>query len=97
MSIKAYMYNRILYSVILTGSPHNALYAKDDYLSNLNMTSIRVFIHIKDPTKLGHGSWEGVVYGFDERERNAYHVENPGTRRVVGARNNMVFIATTSQ
>ena len=83
----SYIFNRIPHSALNMETPYKKLYGKDTYLSQLKIIGARAFVHIKNPNKLGHTSWEGMVYGFSETESNSYRIWNPKTRRVVESRN----------
>ena len=89
----SYICNRIPHSALNMETPHKKLYRKDADLSHLKIIGARVFVHIENPNKLGHTSWEGMVCGFSETENNSYRIWNPKTRRVVESRN-VVFIET---
>ena len=93
MLTTTYLCNRVPHSALKMETPYKVLYGKEADLSHLKIIGSRAFVHIKDSTKLGHTSWEGMVCGFSENESNSYHVWNPKTRRVVEARN-VVFIET---
>ena len=93
MLTTSYLCNRVPHSALKMETPYKVLYGKEADLSHLKIIGSRVFVHIKDSTKLGHTSWEGMVCGFSENESNSYRVWNPKTRRVVEARN-VVFIET---
>ena len=88
-----YLCNRVPHSALKMETSYKVLYGKEADLSHLKVIGSRAFVHIKDSTKLGHTSWEGMVCGFSENESNSYRVWNPKTRRVVEARN-VVFIET---
>ena len=74
-------------------TPYKKLYGKDADLSHHKIIGSRAFVHIKNPTKLDHTLWEGMVCGFSETESNFYHIWNPKMRRVV-ERRNVIFIET---
>ena len=93
MLTTTYLCNRVPHSALKMETPYKVLYGKEADLSHLKIIGSRAFVHIKDSTKLGHTSWEGMVCGFSENESNSYRVWNPKTRRVVEARN-VVFIET---
>ena len=93
MLTTTYLCNRVPHSALKMETPYKVLYGKKADLSHLKIIGSRAFVHIKDSTKLGHTSWEGMVCGFSENESNSYRVWNPMTRRVVEARN-VVFIET---
>ena len=83
----------IPHSALNVETPYKKLYGKDDDLSHLKIIEARVFVHTKNPNKLGHTSWEGMVCDFSKTESNSYRVWNPKPRRVVESRN-VVFIET---
>ena len=89
----SYICNRIPYSALNMETPYKKLYGKDADLSHLKIIGARAFVHAKNPNKLEHVSWEGMVGGFSETESNSYRIWNPETRRVVESRN-VVFIET---
>ena len=89
----SYISNRIPHSALNTETPCKRLYGKDADLSHLKIIGARAFVHIKNPNKLGHTLWQGMVCGFNETESNSYRIWNPKTRRVVESRN-VVFIET---
>ena len=89
----SYICNRIPHSALNMKTPYKKLSGKDAELSHLKIIGARAFVHIKNPNKLGHTSWEGMVSGFSETRRNCYSIWNPKTRRVVESRN-VVFIET---
>ena len=93
MLTTTYLCNRVSHSALKMETPYKVLYGKEADLSHLKIIGPRAFVHIKDSTKLGHTSWEGMVCDFSENESNSYRVWNPKTRRVVEARN-VVFIET---
>ena len=93
MLTTTHLCNRVPHSALKMETPYKVLYGKEADLSHLKIIGSRAFVHIKDSTKLGHTSWEGMVCGFSENESNSYRVWNPKTRRVVEARN-AVFIET---
>ena len=93
MLTTTYLCNRVPHSALKMETPYKVFYGKEADLSHLKIIGSRAFVHIKDSTKLGHTSWEGMVCGFSENESNSYRVWNPKTRRVVEARN-VVFIET---
>ena len=74
-------------------TPYKKLYGKDADLFHLKIIGARAFVHIKNPHKLGHMSWEGMVCGFSETKSNSYRIWNPNTRRMVESRK-VVFIET---
>lgn len=90
-----YLCNRIPHSALQMKTPHKVLYGKDAGPSHLKIIGARVFVPIKDPTKLGHTSKEGIR-GFIVRESNSYRVWHRRTRRVVETRN-VVLIKTIPQ
>ena len=94
MMAASYILNRIPQSALNMETPYKKLYGKDADLSRLKIIDVRAFVHVEHPNKLGHTSWEGVVYSFSETESNSYRIWNPKTRRVVESRN-VVFIETT--
>ena len=94
MMAASYICNRILHSALSMETPYKNLCGKDADLSHLKIIDARAFVHIKNPNKLGHTSWEGMVCGFSETESNSYRIWNPKTRRVVENRKNVVFIET---
>ena len=89
----SYICNQIPDSALNMETPYKKLYGKDADLSHFKIIGARAFVHIKNPNKLGHKSWEGMVCGFSETESNSYRIWNPKTRRVVESRN-VVFIET---
>ena len=89
----SYICIRVPHSAVNMETPYKKLYGKDADLSHLKIIGARAFVRIKNPNKLGHTSWKGMVYGFSETESNSYRIWNPKTRRVVESRN-VVFIAT---
>ena len=93
MMAASYICNWILYSALNIETPYKKLYRKDADLSHLKIIGARAFLHIKNPNKLGHTSWERMVCSFSETESNSYRIWNPKTRRVVESRN-VVFIET---
>ena len=93
MLTTTYLCNRVPHSALKMETPYKVLYGKEADLSHPKIIGSRAFVHIKDSTKLGHTSWEGMVRGFSENESNSYRVWNPKTRRVVEARS-VVFIET---
>ena len=93
MLTTTYLCNRVPHSALKMETPYKVLYGKEADLSHRKIIGSRAFVHIKDSTKLGHTSWEGMVCGFSENESNSYRVWNPKTRRVVEDRN-VVFIET---
>ncbi|CAM9689341.1 unnamed protein product, partial [Ascophyllum nodosum] len=93
MLTTTYLCNRVPHSALKMETSYKVLYGKEADLSHLKIIGSRAFVHIKDSTKLGHTSWEGMVCGFSENESNSYRAWNPKTRRVVEARN-VVFIET---
>ena len=96
MMAASYICNRIPLSALNTETSYKKLYGKYANLSHLKTIDARTFVHIKDPNKLGHTSWEGMVCGFHEAENNSYRIWNPKTRRVVENRN-VIFIETRDQ
>ena len=54
-------------------------YGKDADLSHLKSIGARAFVRIKNPNKLGHTSWEGMVCGFSETDSNSYRIWNSET------------------
>ena len=72
-------------------TPYKKLYEEAADLSNFKIIGARAFVHIKNPNKLGHTSWKGVVCGFSKTESKSYRIWNPKTRRVVESRN-VIFI-----
>ena len=89
----SYICNRIPHSALNMDTPYKKLCEKDAGLSYLKIIGARAFVHIKNPNKLGHASWEGMMCGFSNTESNSYRIWNPKTRRVVESRN-VVFIDT---
>ena len=87
MMAASYICNRIPHSALNMETPYKKLYGKDADLSHLKILGVRAFIHIKNPKKLGHMSWQRMVCGFSETESNSYRIWNPKTRRVVESRN----------
>ena len=94
MVAASYICNRIPYAALNMETPYKNLYGKDADLSHLKIIGARASVHIKNPNKLGHTSWEGIVCGFSETESNSHRIWNPKTRRVVENRN-VVFIETS--
>ncbi|CAN0341510.1 unnamed protein product [Ascophyllum nodosum] len=82
MLTTTYLCNRVPHSALEMETPYKVLYGKEADLSHLKIIGSRAFVHIKDSTKLGHTSWEGMVCGFSENESNSYRVWNPKTRRI---------------
>ena len=72
---------------------HDMLYGKEADLSHLRIIGTTAFVHVKDATKLGHTSSEGMVCGFSQNESKSFRIWNPKTHRVVESRN-VVFIET---
>ena len=95
MMAASYICSRIPYSALNMETPYKKLYGKDADLSHVKIMDVRVFVHIKNPNKLGHMSWVGMVCGFSKTESNSYLIWNPNTRRVVESRN-VVFTETPS-
>ena len=89
----SYICNRIPHSALNMETPYKKLYGKHAVLFHLKIIDARAFVHIKNPNKLGHTSWEGMVCGFSETMSSFYHIWNPKTRRVVESRI-VVFIKT---
>ena len=89
----SYICNRISHAALNIEMLYKTLYGKDADLYHLKIIGAKVSVRIKNPDKLGHTSWEGIVCGFSETERNSYRIWNPKTRRVVESRN-AVFIET---
>ena len=90
----SYICNRIPHSALNMKMPYKKLYGKEADLSHFKIIGARAFVHIKNPNKLGHTSWGGMVCGFSETESNSYRIWNPKTSRVVESRN-VVFIETS--
>ena len=90
----SYICNRIPRSALNMETPYKKLYRKDADLSHLKIIGTRAFVYLRNPNKLGHTSWEGIVCGFNETEGNVYRIWNPKTRRVVESRS-VVFIETS--
>ena len=90
----SYICNRIPHSALNMDTPYKKLYGKDADLSHPKIIGARAFVHIKNPNKLGHTSWEGMVCGFRETGSNSYRIWNPKTRHMVESRN-VVFIETS--
>ena len=93
MMAALYIWNRIPYWALKMETPYKKLYGKDANLSHLKIIGARAFVRIKNPNKLGHTSWEGMVCGFSETESSSYRIWNPKTLRVVESRK-VVFIET---
>ena len=70
MMTASYLCNRIPHSAPEMETPYKMLYGKDADRSHLRIIGARAFVHIKDANKLGHTSWEGMVYGFSQNESN---------------------------
>ena len=87
----SYICNRIQHSAHYMETSYKKLYRKDADFSHLEIIGARAFVHIKNLSKLGHTSWQGMVCGFSEIESNSYRVWSPKTHRVVESRN-VVFI-----
>ena len=94
MMAGSYICSWILHSALNMETPYKKLYRKDADLSHLKIIGARAFLHIKNPNKLGHASWERMVCGFSETESNSYPIWNPKTRRVVESRNVWAFYAS---
>ena len=97
MMAASYICNRIPHSALNMETLYKKLYGKNADLSHLKIIGARAFVHMKNPNKLGHTSWEGMVCGFSETESNSYRLWNPNTRRVVESKKesrNVVFIET---
>ena len=93
MMAASHICNRNPHSALNMETPYKKLHGKDTNLSHLKTIDARAFVRIKNPNKLDHPSWEGMVCGFSETESNSYRIWNPKTRRVVKSRN-VVFIET---
>ena len=93
MMAAPYICNRISYSAPNIETPYKKLYEKDADLSHLKIIGVRVFVHMKNPNKLGHTPWEEMMCGLSETESNSYRIWNPKTHRVVENKN-VVFIET---
>ena len=93
MMAASYICNRIPHSALNMATPYKKLYGKDADLSHLKTIGARAFVHTKNPNKLGHTSWEGMVCGFRETESYSFRIWNPKTRRVMESMN-VVFIET---
>ena len=65
----SYICNQIPHSALNMEMPYKYLYREDADLSYLEIVGARAFVHIKNPNKLGHTSWEGMVCGFSDRDR----------------------------
>ena len=94
MIAASYTCNRIPHSAPNVETPYKKLCGKEADLSYFKVIGARAFVHIKTANKLGHMSWEGVMFSFNETDSNSYRISNPKTRRVV-ERRNVVFIETT--
>ena len=94
MMTAPYICNPIPHSALSMETPYKKLYGKEADLSHLRIISARAFIHIRNPNKLGHTSWERIVCSFSEIESNFYRICNPKTRRVVESRS-IVIIETS--
>ena len=57
----SYICNRTPHPALNVETPYKKLYGKDADLSHLKIISVRAFVHIKNPNKLGHTSWERMV------------------------------------
>ena len=55
------MCNRVPHSALQMESPNKALYRKGPGLPHLKTVGARGFVHVNEPTKLGHTFWEGMV------------------------------------
>ena len=95
MMAASYICNRIPHSALNRETPYMKFYGKDADLSHLKIIGTRAFVDIKNPNRLGHTSWEGIVHGFSETDSNSCRIWNPKTRRVVENRN-AIFIETPS-
>ena len=82
MQRAAYRCNRVSHSAFQMKTPHKVIYGKGAELSHLKIIGARVFVHIKDLTKLEHTSWEGMVCDFSEKYSNSFRVWNPGIRTI---------------
>ena len=71
MMVASYICNRIPHSALKMETPYKKLHGKDAVLSHLKIIGARAFVYIKNPNKLGHTSWEGMVCGFSETESNS--------------------------
>ena len=74
MMAASYICNRIPHSALNMETPYKKLDGKDADLSHLKIIGVRPFAHIKNPNKLGHTSWEGMVCDFNETESNSYRI-----------------------
>ena len=70
----AYLLKRVPHSALQMETPHKVLYGKGADLSHLKIIEARASVHIKEPTKLCHRSWERMVCGFIEKYSNSYRV-----------------------
>ena len=73
MMATSYICNRILPSALNMETPYKKLHGKDADLSHLKIIGAKTFVQIKNPNKLGHTSWEGMVCDFSETESNSCH------------------------
>lgn len=72
-----YLCNRRSHLALQIETPHTVLCGRGARLSHLKTIGARVFVHIKDHTKLGYTFWEGMVCSFSERESTSYHCGTP--------------------
>ena len=93
MMAASYICNRIPHSALNMETPYKKHYGKEGGISHLKLIDARAFVRVKDPNKLGHTSWEGMVCGFSETESNSYRIWNPKTRQVVESRG-VIFVET---
>ena len=66
----SYICNQIPHSALNIETPYKKIYRKDANLSHLKIVGARAFVHIKNPNKLDHTLWEGMMCGFSETESN---------------------------
>ena len=66
MMAASHICKRIPHSALTMETSYKKLYGNDADLSHLKLIGARAFVHIKNPNKLGHTSWEGMVCGFNE-------------------------------
>ena len=90
--VPSHICNRILHTVLNMETLYKNLYGKNAHLSRLKIIGTRAFVPFKNPNKLGHTSWEGMVCGFGETESNSYRIWNPKMRRVVESRIAVFFV-----
>ena len=74
MMAVSYIYNWIPHSALNMETAYKKLYGKDADLSHLEIIGAKAFIHIENPSKLDHTSWERMVCGFRETKSNSYRI-----------------------